>query len=308
MVQLFDGEKEIKSISVMALFKNSQRYLEFLVKKFEEIEKYYDNVTFSYNFLENNSSDDSRHILQEFIKNRKGKFVTLNLDKTYTCNRTAINIERIHTIKTLRNVLLNTIKPIDSDWTLMIDSDIYFQVETIQEMFKAQPTKNNIAMMSPFTTQIFTDAILRSHIAKNPEKGKSLTALLDKVKKDTKYIDCLHFYDTYATIDAEGIMTYPFCIFEKCLTCRLTRPTDHPLLKTIPEDQDIVEVKSTFGGFVLIDTSILNHRGVEWDTYCVNVDKKTAMCEHVLFCDRIRTVSQKKIVILQNVKNVYRTQ
>jgi hypothetical protein len=77
--------------------------------------------------------------------------------------------------------------------------------------------------------------------------------------------------------------------------------------KPIKKDQKIVDVASAFGGFVFIKGDVLNHPKVRWDTICHDIEKDQSICEHVIFCERLSTITDKRIVLLQNVDTLYRT-
>jgi hypothetical protein len=298
-ITLNDGEKQIKNISILGLFRDCSDYFEYFTKVMIDMENMY-NVTFDYFFCENDSKDDTRDKLKKFAKGRQCKLLLLQLEKDYSTNDLAINLERIHTLLTLRNKLKDTFGPFKSDWTMIVDTGIYFRPTILHDMFNYKKNDENIGAMCPYVVQIYS----KEKIIDRPE-FQHLRQHLQNVKSPTDLINLEHFYDTYSTIDNNSIFMYPFCPFEKCLLCKPARSQfDY---KLIPADKPIVEVNSTFGGFCLIDTNIFNNKSVRWDTICLNMVKHTSICEHILFCDRIRTVSGKKVVILQDIKNVFRT-
>lgn len=297
-ITLNDGGKEIKKISVLSLFRDCSQYLDNYFNAVSGMEAMY-NIEFEYFFLENDSKDDTRKKLKQFSKSHKCKLLLLQLEKDYSEDDLSVNLERIHALSTLRNKLKNTFAPFDSDYMLFIDSGIYFRPEILKDMFSHDIVKNNIAMMVPYTAQIYTKDMIMNR--KEFEHVKSAIS----ENSTAELVNLEHAYDTYSSIDKDGIFFYPFCAFDKCVLCRPNR--HHFEYKLAPSDESIIEVRSTFNGFAIVDTPIFNNKMVLWDTICLNLIKATALCEHVLFCDRIKTISGKKIVVLQNIKNVYRT-
>ncbi len=298
-ITLNDGEKDIKNITVLSLFRNCSNYLDIFIKTFTEMEQMY-NVTFSYYFCENNSVDNTRDKLKNFAKNRKCKLLLLDLNKDYTTDNLAVNLERIHTLLTLRNKLKDTFAPFDSEWTMIVDSGIHFRPELLKDMFKYKPAINNVAMMTPYVVQIYTRELILTRPEFQPFREQIL-----KSDPNINLINLDHFFDTYPTVTKESIMMYPFCPFKKCQLCAPVRSQiEYDLIE---ESEELADVNSTFGGLSLIDTKIFNNAFVKWDTICLNMTKHTCLCEHVIFCDRIRSISGKRIVVLQDVKNCYRT-
>lgn len=294
---LNDGKKNIKNISVLALFRDCSEYLTFFFKNLEEMEKIYD-VNFQYFFCENNSKDDTRQKLKSFAKGKKCKLLLLNLEKDYVMNETSTNLSRINALLTLRNKLKSTFLPYESDWTWIIDSGIYFSVDVLKDMFSNNTEKENIGMMVPYTQQVYSKNI----IVNRPEFNHLKSHIENS---GNELISLNHAFDTYSIIDSNKIFWYPFCPFEKCLLCK--EPRAHIKYDLVPADIPIVEVTSAFCGFALIDSNIFNNEQLYWDTICLNTVKNTSLCEHNIFCDRVRTLSGRKVVILQNIKNVYRT-
>jgi hypothetical protein len=296
-ITLLDNDISIKSISILCLFRNSSTYLDYFFKIMERFEDIYD-IKFQYYFCENNSTDDTRAKLKQFSKNRDCKLLLLELEKDYIQNELSINFDRINTLLTLRNKLKDTFAPFNTDYTLFIDSGIHFKENILQDMFKYNPTKNNIAMMIPYVVQIYPKKL----IINKPEFANFKKQI---ESSDAELINLNHYFDTYATIDNNSIFMYPLCPFKKCNLCAPMRKQFN--YELIPEDQHIAEVKSSFAGFAIIKTEIFNNINVRWDSICLNTNKHTSICEHILFCDRVKTVSGKKVVVLQAVQDIFRT-
>jgi hypothetical protein len=284
-MDLSDGSKKIERISVIGCFKNNQKYLEsFLFDMLNAFEKYY-ACEFVYYFIENNSKDNTYNALKDFISTKtfESKVFKFNVDEDYINTGKGITYDRIGSILKVRNMLMNNITPINSEWSIIVDSGIYFQKEILMEMFKVSPKSENIGLLSPYTQQMFL-------------KGVHLPAT-----EENKLLN--HYFDTYAFTDMHGHSHYPSCAFKKCKVCNT--PNRMNDLTKIEESKHIVDVNSCFGGFVLIDNEILNDYNIRWDTITYN-ENMECLCEHVLFCYQIKNVAKKRIVLLQNVSNIFR--
>jgi len=289
---LHDGEKQVTKVSVFGMFRNNSEFLDYMFKQFSSMEDYYD-VAFSYYFIENDSTDDTRQKLKQwFASGKRGKLICGRLVKDYE-NR-GENLDRTMTLARLRNTLANKATPLDSEWTIFLDSNIFFPVNILERMLAIAPASNNIGMIAPYTNQVFYAGQLR-------RMGLQMSAELD----DKSKVDLMHAYDTYTLVDMDGVNHFPVCPFKKCKMCSMNR-TNYPH-KLISQDQELVEVRSCFNGFALIESSIINHPRIRWDTLPFDNTCEKTLCDHVLFCDRLRTVTGKKIVMMQHLADVYRT-
>lgn len=260
--QLHDGAKKVQSISVICLVRDNEEWLQYFCKQFVLVEQKYD-VRFEYYFFENDSTDRSKEVIQNFLKGKKGALHT----ETYKdkANTGGIQFDRINKLANLRNQLMRLITPLQTDWSLLLDSNIHFEVETFGQMFACQPKINNIGMVTPYT--------------------------YDRSLGDTR-----HYYDTYPFVDESGRNFWPRCNFERCHICRAND------LPKIPENRHIVDVRSAFGGFAIVETAILNDDMVRWST--IDWAGKHALCEHIAFCEAIRIRFNKRVVIDQRVDTV----
>lgn len=286
-IQLFDGKKNITRISIICMFKNNASYLEnFLFDKIIDLEKTYD-VHFDFYVIENNSQDNTRDLLKSFFKlqSKQSKLLLFNLKTDFKNVGDGRNYERLYNLANIRNKLINTITPLRSDWCLFIDSNIHFETNILSKMFAYNPLANNIGMMIPYTQQLFIPQI---HKLPNLDKPTLLS----------------HFYDTFSFYDEHSKTYWPHCPFKKCKICTRNNCMQR---KPIPEDQSIVDVNSGFSGFCLIDTDIINDKRIRWDTLSYEVSKDESVCEHFLFCFLLKKLTDKRIVVLQDVDRIYRT-
>jgi len=294
-INLHDGVKPVRSISVLAMFRNNSPYLDYLFKQLANLEAAYD-VEFSYYFLENDSTDDTRQKLKDFFKSgKKGRLLLGSLNKDYV-NR-GENYDRTMTLARLRNSLVEGAAPVSSDWTVFIDSHIYFPVNVLQRMMAVEPAKNGLGMMTGYTKQVHINAILK--------RGGLDVSGASPIPDDAK-IDLNHYYDTYTYYDTKGYSHFPVCAFKKCNMCARIRTPQYSL-PLVEANQSIVEVRSAFGGFALIDSEAINHPRIRWSTLPFDHTGDKTLCDHVLFCDRLQAVTGKKIVVLQDIDTILRT-
>lgn len=286
MVSLYDGTAKVQEISVMCMFRNDASYIEtFFVPAMENMEKQYD-VVFNYYVIENNSTDNTRELLKAFFKEKssKSKLLLFQLKTDFQNIGNGKNYERLHNLANIRNRLVNTVTPLNSEWCLFVDSNIYFKPTILEEMF--QHVSSDIGMMTPYTQQLFI-----------PEVHGNIL----KLEKPSLFG---HYYDTFSFFGGDNRTFWPYCPFEKCFFCNRKGCNNRV---TIPADRKVVDVHACFGGFALIRTDILNNDLIRWETLSHEITNDESLCEHYQFCFMLRKLCNKRVVILQNVDGIYRT-
>ena len=248
-------------ISVVLLVKNNGNYINYMSQVFKEIEDS-TNFEFKYYIYENNSTDDSKIKLTNFMKNRKGKLILENIDKEV--KYTQISNVRGNLMANLRNKLKDAHGKLNSDFTILMDSDIIFNKNTLVRMLQVI-NNDNIVMVTPYS------------ICGNIYK---------------KY-NSFHYYDSFALISNDNISykeSLNTCLDPKCQKCLNFRRVKGLVFdKKYLLSNDINKVKSAFGGFCLINTNIYNN--VNWDS---------TICEHHSFCEKVRKYGD--IVVANNIK------
>lgn len=284
---LYDGDKKINKISIICMFKNNESYLSnFFFKIVAEFEETYE-ADFEYYIIENNSSDNTRVLLKDFFKKKstRSKLLLFNMKEDFKNIGNGKNYERLYNLAKIRNKLINNITPLTSDWCLFIDSNIFFKKEIISECFSYSPSENNIGMVIPYTQQLFI-----------PE--------IHKIPNMTKPTLLSHYYDTFSFYDKNNKTFWPYCAFEKCKMCNRNECKDRT---SIPIDEKIVDVSSAFSGFCFIQTDIINNKLIRWETLSHEVKADESICEHFIFCHMLRKLTNKRIVVLQDIDKIYRT-
>jgi hypothetical protein len=294
-IQLHDGVNPISRISVLALYRSCNDYLKFALKQFTNWEARY-NTEFEYFFIENDSKDDTREILKDFFKSHQGRLLAGKLDKDYV--NLGENFDRTMTLAHLRNALVDAVTPLQSQYTIFIDSNIFFSNDILERMFsKTQPALNNIGMITPYTAQIHTIRML---------KNLGFQVQVPQDTADDTVVNLRVAFDTFSFVDKDHRTHFPMCPFEKCMLCANIRPKTSTL-QLYPESDEVVDVRSAFSGFAIIESSILSHPRIRWSTFAFDNTGRMSLCEHTIFCDRLITVTGKRVVVVQSVDDIYRT-
>jgi glycosyltransferase involved in cell wall biosynthesis len=146
---LFDSGRIVNNISVVMLARNNSAYLPKLFQILSNLENTYE-VKFDYVFIENGSIDNTLELLRDFMVTRDGTITIIgNSSKLDGLPRTV-------KMATLRNYVKEFV-PAQSDWTMLIDTNIYFEKELLEKLFKHQPTEKNIGLLCAFGTDALPD-------------------------------------------------------------------------------------------------------------------------------------------------------
>jgi len=294
---LHDGTTPVTEISVLAMFRNNGPYLkDFLFKQLECWEATYD-ATFSYYFIENDSTDDTRDLLKAWFSGKKGRLILGKLAKQYV--NKGENYDRLYTLSSLRNSLVDAITPLNSQWTVFLDSHIFFRCNVLDRMLNdLKPSTKNIGMVTAYTKQVYTNGQL---------KRMGINVRFPEPQSDDAFVDLNHMYDTFTFNNAASQNYFPACAFKRCLLCPYIRkPEDNlPLIENNAEE-NVVYCKSSFNGIALIETRALNHPRVRWSTVSFNHTGDMCTCDHVPFCDRLTTVFGTHVVLVQSIDDVLR--
>tara|TARA_B100001094_G_scaffold254145_2_gene252802 strand:- start:1414 stop:2634 length:1221 start_codon:yes stop_codon:yes gene_type:complete len=168
---------------------------------------------------ENDSTDSTPILIQNFMNDKNGKYVTTTHD-TFLFGHVQ-NFERVKNMSMYRN----NCKDLCTDWqdspySLLIDTNISFPITLFEYLLYEMKKIENCVMISPFAAT---------------KKGI--------------------YYDTYAFQTITNDNTYPTNVYEP------------------------FEVKSAFGGFVIIKTDIL--KKCRWKPLDKNHSEHNGLCEQV---------------------------
>ena len=208
-------------ISVISLFRNSEKFLDRLFNRLETLEKKYE---MDFYFYENDSTDKTRERLTKWMKGRKGQFIYEDIN-TPTFGHVT-DKARMDLMARYRNTILEAARPLKSEYTLMIDSDVDFSNKIVRKYLPF--FKKDIVMCTPFIKQ-------------------NINCVMEEPTE-------LSYFDSFALKDKKGnkgmlLSSNPF--WEK---------KDRDLWKA----GNPVEVHSAFGGVAMIKSEVLNK--VKWST------------------------------------------
>ena len=178
------------------------------------------------------------------------------------------NWSRTERICHFRNKLKKNIESTDYDYVLLIDSNIFFSKKSLDILINTLENNSDVAMACPH-------AMVKTSLP------------------------CEFFYDTFATVLLDGTRCGQFTSVIEC-TSKNPKHDRHchrvtgasPVFSQTPE---LKEVKSSFGGFVLLRYSAFKDSW--WST------DAPSDCEHWKFCDDVR--KHGKIVINTESKVIW---
>ena len=264
-------------IVVLSALRDCEPYLRNFA--FREWASWEHRADISWYFIENDSRDSTREALDEFVSapNRRARLLCARLSRQFRHNRLSTNAGRIYGIAAARNALLEVARPeiACADWVLVLDADIYYSPFSILDLMHTAPDSSCAVL--PYTEQVERR---NAHGATPIPEDVGLTG-----------VTLRHYYDTFASFDADGVSFYPYCAWDCARGC--ARATGREGKARRPDSSPPVEVKCGFGGAAAIRPTPLLCPSVRWDGLCMDGAGADAssLCEHVLFFDRLRAVA-----------------
>jgi hypothetical protein len=214
-------------VSVLSMFRDSEDYLPETLKNLDVLE---DNSSYEmeYFFYENDSRDNTVPLLKEWLAHKKGDLLTQKLDKPKFSQSPAV--ERQLDMTHYRNQLLDLARPLDSKYSIILDSDVHFDADIVDKYLS-----------------LFRDDKLSSVVMITPNVLQNIKCKMFDDSKNS-------YYDSFALIDRVGNhgMTWacnPFFNVED---------------RERWENNQVVYVNSAFGGCPIIKSEVLNE--VRWST------------------------------------------
>jgi glycosyltransferase involved in cell wall biosynthesis len=288
---LIDSKEHVDSIAVMLWYRDNAEYLKkFMVPFFSRVEQLYPTTTFHYFIMENDSKDDTKEVLEEFMKGRKGVLIMENIGDEF--EKHGVGRGRIQRITNVRNYLLNKVRGKLSEfkWVLFLDSEVYIDELNIKFLLDKNPSSQNVGVLTCNSIQV--------HNPEHPEHpDEDEWQSYDETPKDDDHT-FMHYYDTFAFVDTQDMSHYPSCVSSSCIsdTCISHRPERMAF-------DSLFDVRSAWGGCVMIKANLLMHPRVQWKTFTIN--DKYSVCEHVYLCDSIYITSGMRICVCGDVYSYY---
>ncbi len=256
-------------ISVVCLIKNNEDWIQYFDNYMSELENLNEYV-FEYFFYENNSTDNSKQLINKFMKNRSGKYICENI-KPYIKWSNSISIERGLWMTHLRQKLKKMHGLLNSDYVLIIDSDIILEKDSINKFVDTFKFNSDISVVSPYTN------CLRAN-------------------------DINHYYDTLAlfTLDNFNYITSSnTCPFIECNGCKNHRKSINIEIdksKLFSSNNKIIDVYVAFGSCSMYPTKYYNI--CDYDEKILM--EKLMVCEHYHFVEQFRKYG--RVVINTDIK------
>lgn len=244
----------ITKISVFCIWRDSEEHINKTLKQLENLESLSD-FEFSFYFYENDSKDKTNGILSDWISKRKGEFLSEKLNAAKFGS--TIDIARMKFLCQCRNKCKNLAKENDSDYSLLIDSDINF-------------CNDNFLMQLDF-------------LVKNKNAVMS-TANVRQNIPDYVFGSCTDsYYDVYPFRDKHGNVGM---YFSDCPSYKPEDQFDWKIGKPI-------RCMAAFGGFAIIRSYAFNN--VKWsaDLHCDHVN----MCFDLSSYGEIYCLPRSKVYV-----------
>jgi len=270
-------------ISVFALFRDSQNTIYDSLDRLNNLNDI-ENVDFDFFFYENDSKDNTRQILKDWIQDKP---VKLFYEDVNTPRFGSVpDLYRLVLLSYYRNKLKEMAGPVQSDYCLLIDSDILFDNTHVEMLI--DEIKKGWVMVTPNTRQY------------------QIKDLMFDKSEDS-------FYDTFATRDIyfNNVMSFT--------DCPLILNDDRGRWFA---DQP-VEVASAFGGLALVNSNAYNqskwstHGWSEHVNFCSELRRFGQICIlptckpkstidlNTVHMPSVINIAQQNISLMNSVNNVY---
>jgi len=247
-------------ITISGIFRNSEVYCYWLIKQLKQMETYYSRrIDLNYAFYENDSIDNTTQILTDFMSTRidRGRFISEHLGTSFI-NRyhkelANTNIRTIR-LAECRNRCFDGLHPLDSEWTLIIDSDIYFPINIL-------------------------DKFLEEY--ENLRSDKIAMLLANGLNSDGYYYDEWAFRDVSGHRCNKGLLQHRF---ERIDIFCLNEKDRHNWVIGKP-----VKVMSGFGGCGFVRSNLLEHSRWTTPKECEHIEFCKNLREHgdIYICPNI---------------------
>jgi len=210
-------------ISVFSLFRDSEGYMNETLRSLDEVSSSTD-ADFEYFFYENDSRDNTAGILGDWMNGKKGKLLSETANEK--SHGSTLEPNRMIKMARIRNKMANLGKPVKSDYSIVLDSDLEFSKNIVNDFLKYKNL--NFSMLTANSRQTVPCKM----------GGDS----------ETSYYDSLSLFDS----ENNHCMTWsdnPFYEDSDRLKFKQGKP---------------IHVKRAFGGFALIKSNYFNN--VKWSS------------------------------------------
>jgi GT2 family glycosyltransferase len=214
------------NISVLGLWRNSEKHIYKTLSSLESLSLLGD---FSFYFYENDSTDNTLKILQNWTKENNGKIIFENINAPSFGS--VPDVQRIILLSYYRNKAKQLILDSNSEYTLLLDTDILFDNNDFLKLYDFLNSNSNCVMVTSNTRQYQIKDLM---LNETEDSFYDVSAFRDYYNNNGLYFtDC------------------PFILEDDRNLWKKNKP---------------IKVKSGFGGFSLIKTEILKKSNVIWST------------------------------------------
>jgi len=274
-------------ISIIGLWRDAESYIQESLKNIESLLSISD-INFDFYFYENDSKDNTKNILENWLSDKEGELLSENLN--FPKYGSVVNIQRLVLLSYYRNKLLSLIQKTNSDFTLMIDTDVSFNKNDFMELLNNLQSIKNCVM---------TVANMRQF---------QIPDLMSNETSDA-------FYDVFALRDSYNNNGLYFT------NCPLILNEDRKKW----HKEEPIRIMSGFSGFSLIKTNVL--KNCKWSTtqhsehinFCLDVNrhgdiyivpksKPTTYADiSRISLEDCKQTAKQQIEIIKNINQIYHT-
>lgn len=146
-----DNENEKEVINVFMCVRDNEEDLSYTLSKFKKLERRHPEYDFYYYILENDSKDDTPHMVIDFFSYSKGKYRIEKSEKKKW--GTVVDNHRVHDMANYRNMMLELCNSWEhSNYSFVVDTEITFDDDIIENMIHLAEKYKEYVMITPFGT------------------------------------------------------------------------------------------------------------------------------------------------------------
>ena len=132
-------------LTVGCIFRDSEKKLPVFFNQLEALEKQYDMI---YYFYENDSTDKTPQLLRKWLKDREGELLSEKLSAKKWHHEGPG--PRMKFMAECREKLLSLMRPIETKWCFLIDSDVKYKNDIIEQYIAIADEYPKAAAFAPF--------------------------------------------------------------------------------------------------------------------------------------------------------------
>ena len=135
-------------VNLYMCLRNNEKTLKQTFNILETLENNLINIAINYFFYENDSVDSTRSLIDDFMLHRAGNTLFENLNNNQFSSISSL--DRTRYMAKIRNKMKSLSKDFNSNYSLLLDTDIEFTYQDIHNMLTTLKSNDAIAMVIPF--------------------------------------------------------------------------------------------------------------------------------------------------------------